>query len=63
MPSAISTRPVRFDARQNGMLLSAFGAGETTTIDAKRIGLPLLFERLRRNCFRRWFRQPSRQQV
>src|ERR1700692_4596124 len=32
------------------MLLSAFEKGEATTIDAKRIGPPLLFERLWRDC-------------
>jgi transposase len=34
---------------ESGMLLSAFEKGETTTIDAKRIGPPLLFERLWRD--------------
>jgi hypothetical protein len=33
------------------MLLSAVEKGETTTIDAKRIGPPLLFERLWRDSF------------
>jgi hypothetical protein len=33
------------------MLLPAVENGETTTIDAKRIGPPLLFERLWRDCF------------
>jgi transposase len=36
---------------ETGMLLSAVEKGETTTIDAKRIGPPLLFERLWQDCF------------
>jgi Transposase DDE domain len=46
-------RLLRSGARltESGMLLSAFEKGETTTIDAKRIGPPLLFERLWRDCF------------
>jgi hypothetical protein len=45
-------RLLRSGARltESGMLLSAFEKGETTTIDAKRIGPPLLFERLWRDC-------------
>jgi transposase len=41
-------RLLRSGARltETGMLLSAVENGETTTIDAKRIGPPLLFERL-----------------
>ena len=44
-------RLLRSGARltETGMLLSAFEKGETTTIDAKRIGPPLLFERLWRD--------------
>ena len=44
-------RLLRSGARltESGMLLSAFEKGETTTIDAKRIGPPLLFERLWRD--------------
>ena len=34
---------------ESGMLVSAFEKGETATIDAKRIGPPLLFERLWRD--------------
>jgi len=48
-------RLLRSGARltESGMLLSAFEKGETTTIDAKRIGPPLLFERLwRDSCCR-----------
>ena len=46
-------RLLRSGARltESGMLLSAFEKGETTTIDAKRIGPPLLFERLWRDSF------------
>ena len=46
-------RLLRSGARltETGMLLSAIEKGETTTIDAKRIGPPLLFERLWRDCF------------
>ena len=36
---------------EGAMLLSAVENSETTTIDAKRIGPPLLFERLWRDCF------------
>jgi len=45
-------RLLRSGARltESGMLLSAVEKGETTTIDAKRIGPPLLFERLWRDC-------------
>jgi hypothetical protein len=45
-------RLLRSGARltENGMLLSAVAKGEATTIDAKRIGPPLLFERLWRDC-------------
>jgi len=45
-------RLLRSGARltESGMLLSAVERGETTTIDAKRIGPPLLFERLWRDC-------------
>jgi transposase len=45
-------RLLRSGARltESGMLLSAFEKGEATTIDAKRIGPPLLFERLWRDC-------------
>jgi hypothetical protein len=46
-------RLLRSGARltETGMLLSAVENGETTTIDAKRIGPPLLFERLWRDSF------------
>jgi hypothetical protein len=46
-------RLLRSGARltETGMLLSAIEKGETTTIDAKRIGPPLLFERLWRDSF------------
>ena len=46
-------RLLRSGARltESGMLLSAVEKGETTTIDARRIGPPLLFERLWRDCF------------
>jgi Transposase DDE domain len=46
-------RLLRSGARltETGMLLSAVEKGETTTIDAKRIGPPLLFERLWRDSF------------
>ena len=46
-------RLLRSGARltESGMLLSAVEKGETTTIDAKRIGPPLLFERLWRDSF------------
>lgn len=46
-------RLLRSGARftESGMLLSAVENGETTTIDAKRIGPPLLFERLWRDSF------------
>jgi hypothetical protein len=46
-------RLLRSGARltESGMLLSAIEKGETTTIDAKRIGPPLLFERLWRDSF------------
>jgi transposase len=45
-------RLLRSGARltESGMLLSAVEKGETTTIDARRIGPPLLFERLWRDC-------------
>jgi len=45
-------RLLRSGARltENGMLLSAVAKGEATTIGAKRIGPPLLFERLWRDC-------------
>src|ERR1700722_984278 len=44
-------RLLRSGARltETAMLLSAIEKGETTTIDAKRIGPPLLFERLWRD--------------
>jgi transposase len=48
-------RLLRSGARltESGMLLSTIENGETTTIDAKRIGPPLLFERLwRDSCCR-----------
>ena len=46
-------RLLRSGARltETAMLLSAVENGETTTIDAKRIGPPLLFERLWRDSF------------
>ena len=46
-------RLLRSGARftESGMLLSAVEKGETTTIDTKRIGPPLLFERLWRESF------------
>ena len=46
-------RLLRSGARftESAMLLSAFEKGETPTIDAKRIGPPLLFERLWRDSF------------
>jgi hypothetical protein len=46
-------RLLRSGARltETGMLLSAIEKGETTTIDAKRIGPSLLFERLWRDSF------------
>jgi len=46
-------RLLRSGARltESAMLLSVFGKGETTTIDARRIGPPLLFERLWRDSF------------
>jgi hypothetical protein len=46
-------RLLRSGARltETGILLSAIEKGETTTIDAKRIGPPLLFERLWRDSF------------
>ncbi len=46
-------RLLRSGARvtESGMLLSAVEKGETTTIDARRIGPPLLFERLWRDSF------------
>jgi hypothetical protein len=46
-------RLLRSGARltETGMLLSAIGNGQATTIDAKRIGPPLLFERLWRDSF------------
>jgi len=46
-------RLLRSGARftESGMLLSAVQNGETTTIEAKRIGPPLLFERLWRDSF------------
>jgi hypothetical protein len=46
-------RLLRSGARwtESGMLLSAVEKGETTTVDAKRIGPPLLFERLWRDSF------------
>jgi hypothetical protein len=46
-------RLLRSGARftESAMLLSAFEKGETTTIDARRIGPPLLFERLWRDSF------------
>jgi hypothetical protein len=46
-------RLLRSGARltESGMLLSAVEKGETTTSDAKRIGPPLLFERLWRDSF------------
>jgi Transposase DDE domain len=46
-------RLLRSGARltETGMLLSAIEKGETTTIDAKRIGPPLLFERFWRDSF------------
>jgi transposase len=46
-------RLLRSGARftESGMLLSAFEKGETTTGEAKRIGPPLLFERLWRDSF------------
>jgi hypothetical protein len=46
-------RLLRSGARftESAMLLSAFETGETTTIDARRIGPPLLFERLWRDSF------------
>jgi hypothetical protein len=49
-------RLLRSGARftESAMLLSAFEKGETTTIDARRIGPPLLFERLWRDSFCRW---------
>jgi transposase len=45
-------RLLRSGARltESGMLLSAVDKGEATTIEAKRIGPPLLFERLWRDC-------------
>src|SRR5271166_2491206 len=46
-------RLLRSGARftESAMLLSAFEKGEATTIDAKRTGPPLLFERLWRDSF------------
>jgi hypothetical protein len=46
-------RLLRSGARltESGILLSAFEKGETTTIEAKRIGPPVLFERLWRDSF------------
>jgi hypothetical protein len=46
-------RLLRSGARltETGMLLSAVEKGEATTIDAKRIGPPLLFERLWHDSF------------
>jgi hypothetical protein len=46
-------RLLRSGARltETGVLLSAIEKGETTTIDAKRIGPPFLFERLWRDSF------------
>ena len=45
-------RLLRSGARltESGMLLSAVEKGEATAVDAKRIGPPLLFERLWRDC-------------